>query len=1133
MPCAQAHNNHAAQALNTHWQAPGDRDKLRAMRYFASLLFISAATMLATPAMAGDLVRQDGPVRPTIAPPPAWVLPAAIPPAPDKVEGAAVIDLLLDQQIHLIDGGVATYRSDVFRIATTQGLDSGSLQISWDPSLETLTIHRFRIVRDGKAIDLLGTGAKLQVVQREKNLENATLDGELTASQQGEDLRIGDVIDLAYTITRHDPATGRRASGLYGPQDGAAYGRYRLRVTWPKGRAVNWRAAPGAVQPKLTESAGAAGGENELLADISNVVTQRAPSNAPSRYGLVNLVDISEFSDWPQVSRRFAGLFAHAATIAPDSPLHAEIARIAAASPDPLRRAERALALVEDQVRYLFIGIDDGGYVPAPADQTWQRRYGDCKGKTALLIALLNGLGIAARPVLVNTENGDATAHRLPTMAGFDHVLVEAQIDGKAYWLDGTRQGDTRLDRLEAPDYEVGLPATTEGSGLIVVKPLMPSAPQTVTSLTLDASAGIETPARASAEIRFHGENGAAMRMKYAGLSSADLDRELKKLWRNTYDFITPDAVAAGQEEPGGDFVITLRGKARMDWYSNGSARWYELDRARVGWKIDTARDNELNPDAPFAFTFPEWWANHEVVILPQSAEGEGFTMQAHDVDRTVGDLFAFHRKVTLSHGVVTMDNDTRALRSELPASEANGVRATMQEMASDGVFIHLPDDYVHTPADFAALAGDKAALAKAHMQNGAVLINRGDQARAIAEEQAALALDPALPLANAVLALAIAREGKDDPRALADADKVLAKDPLNSLALAARGTVLLRQGDYPGAIAAFDKVLAADRNDLRALIARGTAHLALDHAAPALADFDAALALSPNLPIASLRAVALAGVGRDDEALDAADEALAKAPDDRRIRVLRVIVRSKTGDTTGAMADADYLLAHHPSAQDYLMHARLVPMTDNARREVDITAALKLDSKNASAWLQRADGALATGRLDLAAAALDQAERLKADALVLTGMRLDLFAKHGDAAAALKLADETVARHPGDPHALNMVCWFKATRNVALDTALADCNAALKLEAGAPSYLDSRGLVRLRSNDTKGAIADYSAALRHSPYQVSSLYGRSVAYARLGDRNRALADLSRARSVLPEVDTVWADYGVTPPAGF
>ena len=41
------------------------------------------------------------------------------------------------------------------------------------------------------------------------------------------------------------------------------------------------------------------------------------------------------------------------------------------------------------------------------AATTWSRRYGDCKGKTALLIALLRGLGIEAEAALVSTDFGD------------------------------------------------------------------------------------------------------------------------------------------------------------------------------------------------------------------------------------------------------------------------------------------------------------------------------------------------------------------------------------------------------------------------------------------------------------------------------------------------------------------------------------------------------------------------------------------------------------------------------------------------------------------------------------------------------------------------------------------------------
>jgi transglutaminase-like putative cysteine protease len=51
-------------------------------------------------------------------------------------------------------------------------------------------------------------------------------------------------------------------------------------------------------------------------------------------------------------------------------------------------RAEAALALVQDRVRYVALAMGAGGYVPADAAETWSRRYGDCKGKTALLLVV-------------------------------------------------------------------------------------------------------------------------------------------------------------------------------------------------------------------------------------------------------------------------------------------------------------------------------------------------------------------------------------------------------------------------------------------------------------------------------------------------------------------------------------------------------------------------------------------------------------------------------------------------------------------------------------------------------------------------------------------------------------------------
>lgn len=187
-----------------------------------SLIFLAIAC-----AAAGDADAAD---RPSVAPPPAWVLPAPVPAPPPGTEGVAATVLLADQQTRMTDAGDARFVETAVRIGSSQGLQAGALALAWDPALDTLIIHRYRIVRDGKSIDLLGDGSKLTVVRREINLERATLDGELTATLQPEDVRVGDIIDIAYTQTRRDPALNGRSQSALGINPGLTVGRPRPRA---------------------------------------------------------------------------------------------------------------------------------------------------------------------------------------------------------------------------------------------------------------------------------------------------------------------------------------------------------------------------------------------------------------------------------------------------------------------------------------------------------------------------------------------------------------------------------------------------------------------------------------------------------------------------------------------------------------------------------------------------------------------------------------------------------------------------------------------------------------------------------------------------------------------------------------
>ena len=1089
-----------------------------------NLSWVLLGLTLPVGALAADLPKASAPARferPLVAPPASWVLPAAVPPAPAAAEGAATVDLLTDLQTRFTTDGDTTYAASIYKIATPQGLDDGALELSWDPALETLTIHRYRLLRDGKAIDLLGDGSKLSVMRREKNLEQQALDGELTATLQPEDLRVGDVIDIAYSRTRRDPAMGGKSEMLAGPPDGVPYGRNRIRLLWPAGKDMHWHAMPGIVQPQLRH----AGTDSELVSDLTNITTPRGPQGAPSRFTVVNAVEVTEFPDWPSVSRLLAPLYVKATTLAPDSALRAEIKRIAAASADPKQRAALALRLVEEQVRYLFLGMDDGGYVPAAADVTWARRFGDCKAKTALLVAILKELGIDARPVLVNTQQGDFVAVRLPVVGAFDHAIVEARIGGHAYWLDGTRLGDRDLDRLRTPNYHVGLPLVPDGAGLEPMTPEPLADPSETVSLDLDASAGIDVPAPAKGEIRFRGEAAADKRLDYANKSVADRDTALRKLWRETYDFVKPVTVGTHDDPATGDFVMTMTGTARMEWSEEVGTRWYEVDRARLGWKFDLSRDDQLNQEAPFAFDYPDWWQSRETIKLPY--KGANFRLQGGAVDRTIGGLYAFHRKVALDQGVLTMEADTRALASELPASRAAQTRSEMAELAQAGVYIRVPNDYMPTEADLAALKDNPSAAAKAYMRRGALKFDRGDVAGSLADENASLALDPNLARAHAIRALAVA--GRGDAGADAEADRAIALDGTLGLAWRAKGVFATKAGRLLDADNAFSKAIEISDEDENAYGARAGIREQLGRHAEALADADKALALDPRLQIGIIRALALAHLGRKDEALVEADRAVAAQPNDANVRTGRAQVFALFGKAEQARADLDWLIARTPASDFYAARAALWG-SDREKRKADLDAALKLDPRSLPALRLAVADAIETGAFAEADAQLKTIEKIQPEAAYLYGLRVALYTKQGKPREALQVADARIARHPDDPVAFNERCWLKATRNIAADTALADCDAALKLAPGTASFLDSRAFAQLRLGALDAAIQDYDAALKAAPNLPASLYGRGLARARHGDQAGAAADIAAARRIFPGIDAEFAGFGMAAP---
>jgi hypothetical protein len=461
---------------------------------------------------------------------------------------------------------------------------------------------------------------------------------------------------------------------------------FAIRELWPNGETPSWRTTTGLPEPKITATPDG----SELLITVANAVRPKVPKQAPGRFSHPGLFEISEVGGWSEVSSLMAPYYDKAAVLKPDSPLRAEIAKIRAASGDPKIQAAAALRLVQEQVRYLFRGMNNGGLIPVPADLNWARRFGDCKGKTVLLLALLRELGIKADPALVDTQSGDDLDVRPAMVTALDHVIVRAEIDGKVYWMDGTRAGDRTLDTLPVPNYHWALPVRTGGATLEKLAPPPFDRPEEVTHLRLDASAGLNAPVPVHADYVLRGDAGNHYKEELADMSADEADSYLRDYWRKEYDWIDVAKVDATYDEETGEEHLSMDGTASMRWKGDGGTlgQHYEADAAVLGWKADYSRDSESARDVPLSTRYPYFEKMTETIVLPDG--GHGFTIEGNAVDRKIG-AWEFKRTAKIEGGIFTMEAGTRTVVPEFPAAEAKAVSKDLRDMSELTVYLRAP----------------------------------------------------------------------------------------------------------------------------------------------------------------------------------------------------------------------------------------------------------------------------------------------------------------------------------------------------------------------------------------------------------------------------------------------------------
>lgn len=597
---------------------------------------------------------------------PDWTVP--VPALTDGATppGATVRLQYQDFQIFAGPNGDELFTATRMSILRPDGLAAGNIRLAWSPDSGDATMHYLRIVRDGQVIDVLES-TKFQVLRREENLEDSMLSGRLTAVLQVPGLRVGDDLEFAATVRRKDLTLGEHSSGYVQLPPLGVPGAYRARIVWPESRNLNWKVSAD-VPPLQEASRGAMREVNFELRDPASSIETRG---APARFNVRRLIEYSDFASWSELSARVWPLFNEASQLPSDSPVRQEIARIAAETTEPARRIEAALQVVQDKIRYVYVGMDGSNMTPASIADTWERRFGDCKAKTVLLLAMLRELGIRAEAVLVHSGGGDGLNERLPMPGFFDHVLVRAWNGEIAYWLDGTRRGDKWVGGLPPNMYRWVLPLSKEGADIRQMPMFAAVMPQSITVLEWDASSGFDARIPMKAQSIIRGDTAYDLQAQLAAMAPADAERAIRNYWEQFDNSVEADSASWKYDDKGKVLSLSVAGTTRVDWKGDDDdGRRLEIPGAGFSPPAEYRRPREQDQTAPWALEYPanRCWAT--AIHLPPATDKWKWDYRAKNMDQKLGGV-TYRRIADMRDGVVRTVMSRRVDTPEISAEEA------------------------------------------------------------------------------------------------------------------------------------------------------------------------------------------------------------------------------------------------------------------------------------------------------------------------------------------------------------------------------------------------------------------------------------------------------------------------------
>jgi len=545
-------------------------------------------------------------------------------------------DVEYETQVSLADQSV--YYRRAMKILTEAGIQNCSeISVSFDPLYVQLTFHSIRIIRGNETINQLKL-SKMKTIQQEKELDRFLYNGALTSVLFLEDVHKGDIIEYSYTLKGFNPIFKGKYAGTFALNFGVPIGSLYYKLVVPKNRSVLIKNNNSDIKPLIQPSTDATVYEWK----VNQVKAMRSQDGLPSWYDPYSFVMISEYKSWKEVNDWAMELFPSIKDLS--AALQKKIDAIRQGNATKEKQVQEALRFVQDDIRYMGIEMGENSHKPANPNQTFSRRFGDCKDKSYLLCTMLNHLGVEASPVLINTSEKKMLTNRLPTAVAFDHVTVHASLDNKDYWFDPTisfQRG--RLDSISYPDYQCGLIISANTSDLTMI-----DAKEKGSTTVKEVFDVPDMTGRATLTVttKYTGSFADDARSGFNNNSQYEMQKGYRDFYASYYEKIAADSIQYTDDEQAGAFITKEFYSIDGLWEMKNGVKEASFNPYVIDGIIKKSKD--IKRTMPLALDWPAKFNESIEIHLPEdwnidddevAIRNSSFVMSAHfsgDGGRTV-----------------------------------------------------------------------------------------------------------------------------------------------------------------------------------------------------------------------------------------------------------------------------------------------------------------------------------------------------------------------------------------------------------------------------------------------------------------------------------------------------------------